>query len=127
MQSRFLLALAATAMVSGCALLGFGPKTSLIEGHVYLADDGSLVPHAEVCAFGLDTACVRADAQGRYSMRRTEQTIVLRFRAGQLTPAVSDTLRVAPPGRITVDCAISGRLVISDRPLPCQPAPVPPR
>jgi len=28
-----------------------------------------------------------------------------------------------PPGRYQVDCAISGRLVISDRPQPCQPAP----
>lgn len=122
MQSRFLLALAATAALTGCALLGFGPKMALVEGTVYLAD-GSLVPHAEVCAFGLDTTCVRADEKGHYRMRRVEQTVSLRFRAGQLTPATSDTLRVVPPGRYQVDCAISGRLVISDRPQPCQPTP----
>jgi len=123
MSSRFVLAVAASATLTGCALLGFGPPTSVIEGHVYLADDGSTVPHAEVCAFGLDTSCVRADARGHYRLRRTQQTLVLRFRAGQLPPAISDTLRLTPPEQYTVDCAISGRLVISDRPLPCQPAP----
>jgi hypothetical protein len=123
MQSRHLLALAATAALTGCALLGFGPKTALVEGTVYLADSGTPVPHAEVCAFGLDTTCVRADENGRYRMRRMEQTISLRFRAGQLPAAASDSLRVVPPGRYQVDCAISGRLVISDRPQPCQPAP----
>lgn len=123
MQSRFLLALAATTALTGCALLGFGPKTATVEGMVYLADDGSLIPHAEVCAFGLDTLCVRADENGRYRMRRTEQTVSLRFRAGQLPPAVSDTVRLVPPGRYQMDCAISGRLVISDRPQRCQPAP----
>jgi len=102
--------------------MGFGPPTAVIEGTVYLADDGSTLGHAEVCAFGLDTTCVRADGAGRYRLRRTEQSVSLRFRAGQLT-AATDTLRVLPPGRYQVDCAISGRLVISDRPPPCQPAP----
>jgi len=123
MQSRFLLALASALALSGCALLGFGPPTTMIEGDVYLADDGSLIPYAEVCAFGMDTTCVRADEHGHYRLRRRQQTIVLRFRAGTLTPAVSDTLHLVPPGQITVDCAISGTLVLSDRPLPCQPAP----
>jgi len=123
MQSRFLLALAATAGLSGCAVLGFGPPTAVVEGTVYLAEDGSIVPHAEVCAFGLDTTCVRADDKGHYRLRRSEQTVVLRFRAGQLQPALSDTLHVVPPEQYTVDCAISNRFVISDRPLTCQPAP----
>ena len=123
MQSRLLLALAATTVLSACAFLGFGPPTSVIQGVVFLAEDGGVVPHAEVCAFGLDTTCVRADATGHYQLRRTEQTLVLRFRAGQLIPAVSDTIRLAPPESYTVDCAISTRLVISDRPIPCQPAP----
>jgi hypothetical protein len=123
MQSRVLLALAASATVTGCALLGFGPKTAVVEGTVYFADDGRPIPHAEVCAFGLDTTCVRADGKGRYRMRRTEQTVSLRFRAGQLPPAASDSVRMVPPGHYRVDCAISGRLVISDRPQPCQAAP----
>jgi hypothetical protein len=123
MHSRYLFALALTSAVTGCALLGFGPKTALVEGTVYLADDGTPVPHAEVCAFGLDTTCVRADEAGHYRMRRTEQTVTLRFRVGQLPPAASDSLRVVPPGRYQVDCAVSSRLVISDRPQPCHPAP----
>jgi len=107
--------------LSGCALLGFGPPTGTIEGNVYLAESAEPIPHAEVCVFGMDTTCVRANAQGYYRIRLSEQTIVLRFRSGQLTPAASDTLRVTPPGRYRVDCGISGRLVISDRPLRCQP------
>jgi hypothetical protein len=95
----------------------------VVEGTVYLAGDGRVVPYAEVCAFGLDTTCVRADAKGRYRMRLVEQTVSLRFRAGQLPPAVSDSVRLVPPGRYRADCTIPDRLVISDRPQPCQPAP----
>jgi hypothetical protein len=123
MQSRSLIVLAATLTLTGCALLGFGPETAVVEGTVYLADDGSGIPHAEVCAFGLDTTCVRADAKGHYRLRRAAQTVALRFRAGQLHPAISDSLQLVPPGRYRVDCAISGRLVISDRPQLCQPPP----
>jgi hypothetical protein len=109
--------------LSGCALLGFGQPTGIVEGDVFLVESAEPIPHAEVCAFGLDTTCVRANEQGHYRIRLPEQTIMLRFRSGQLTPAASDTLRVTPPGRYQVDCGISGRLVISDRPLRCQPPP----
>lgn len=123
MRSRFLVVWTAALALSGCALLGFGPETAVVEGTVYLADDGSTIPHAEVCAFGLDTTCVRADARGSYRMHRVAQTVSLRFRAGQLHPAISDSLQLVPPGRYRIDCAISGRMIISDRPQPCQPAP----
>jgi hypothetical protein len=123
MQSRVLFALAASACAAGCALLGFGPPTSVVEGTVFLAEDMTPVARAEVCAFGIDTTCVRANEAGHYRIRLAAQTIVLRFRAGTLTPAASDSLRVVPPGRYRVDCAVSGRFVISDRPLPCQRAP----
>lgn len=109
--------------LGGCALLGFGPPTGIIEGNVFFAESGTPVPHAEVCLFGMDTTCVRADRGGDYRVRVTEQTIVLRFRSGQLPPAGSDSLRVIPGSRSRVDCGLSQRLVISDRPLPCQPRP----
>jgi hypothetical protein len=123
MQFRFALALAASVTASGCALLGFGPPVAVVEGSVLLAEDMTPLGQAEVCAFGIDTTCVRADQRGRYRLRLTAQTIALRFRAGNLTPATSDTLRLVPPERYTLDCAISGRLVISDRPVPCQRPP----
>jgi hypothetical protein len=122
MQSVSWLALAATVGLTGCALLGFGPPSSIIEGTAYLVEDGSTLPYTEVCAFGLDTTCIRADDAGHYRMRRTEQTLALRFRAGQMT-AITDTLRIVPPGRYQIDCAISGRLVISEQPPPCLPGP----
>jgi len=124
MQFAQRLALAGFSLaLTGCALLGFGPPTGIVEGTVFAAEAGTPIPHAEVCAFGTDTICVRADAEGAYRVRLAEQTVVLRFRSGQLPPAASDSLHVAPSGRFRVDCGISGRLVISDRPLPCQPPP----
>jgi hypothetical protein len=122
-SSRRLALVSLSIALSGCALLGFGPPTGLVEGDVFLVESGEPIPHAEVCVFGMDTTCVRANEQGHYQVRLPEQTISLRFRSGQLTPAASDTLRVTPPGRYQVDCGISGRLVISDRPLRCQPLP----
>jgi hypothetical protein len=121
MQSPLRSAVAAFALaLSGCALLGFGPPTGIVEGDVFTAEAGTPIPHAEVCVFGMDTVCVRADARGHYRLRLTEQTVVLRFRAGRLPPAASDSLRVTPPNRVQVDCGIAGRLVITDRPVPCQ-------
>jgi len=118
------LALAGISMaLGGCALLGFGPPSGVVEGDVFFAESGAPIPHAEICAFGLDTTCVRADSRGHYRVRLAEQTTVLRFRAGQLPPAGSDTLRVNRGDLLKVDCGIAGRLVISDRPLPCQPPP----
>lgn len=124
MQLPRYLALAGAAMAfTGCALLGFGPPTGLVEGNVFLAETGRPLPRAEVCAFGMDTTCIRADDEGHYRIRISEQTLVLRFRSAQLPPAASDSIRVTPPGRYQVDCGISNRLVISDRPLPCRPPP----
>jgi hypothetical protein len=94
-----------------------------VEGWVYSAESQAPLPSAEVCALGLDTLCVRADHEGHYSVRLTEQTLVLRFRYGALTPAASDSLRITPPATFTVSCALSGRLVVSDRPVPCRPVP----
>lgn len=121
MQLPLRVALATSLLLlGGCALLGFGPPTGLIEGNVFYADDGTLVSYGEVCAFGLDTTCIRADDKGHYRIRLPEQTLVLRFRSGQMPPAVSDTIRVQPPGRYQVDCGLQRRMVISDQPLPCQ-------
>ena len=121
MRSRHLLALPLALVAAGCTL--FGPPTTLIEGLIYAIEEQRPLPRAEVCAFGLDTTCVRADGEGHYRIRLLEQTVVLRFRFGSLPPAVSDTLSVVPPGRITINCGLTSRLVLSDEPLPCQRIP----
>ena len=105
----------------GCTL--FGPPTTLIEGWIYAVDERRPLPRAEVCAFGIDTTCVRANAEGHYRIRIEDQIVVLRFRYGSLPPAASDTLRIVPPGRLTVNCGLTSRLVLTDNALPCQPVP----
>jgi hypothetical protein len=90
---------------------------------VYSLENQAPLPQAEVCAFGLDTTCVRTDSRGRYSLSLTEQTVVFRFRYGALQPAASDTIRVLPPQRYTVNCSITNRMIVSDQPVPCQPVP----
>jgi hypothetical protein len=121
MRARALVVPAILLAAIGCALLGFGPVTSVIQGWAVSASDQRPLPQAEVCAFGLDTICVRADRHGKYSLRLTEQTVWLRFRWGSLPMAMSDTLRVTPPQKYTVSCGLTDRLVLSERPLPCQP------
>jgi hypothetical protein len=120
MQSRTLLIVALLALSSGCYLF-FGPPRSRIQGWVHSADDQTPLPRAEVCVFGLDTTCIRADANGRYSISLPEQSVWIRFRYGAAAPAASDTIHLRPPTRYTVNCAITSRLVLTDHPLPCQP------
>lgn len=121
MQSRTLLVLALSLPSSGCALLGFGPPTARVEGWVYALEDQVPLPRADVCALGTDTVCIRADRAGHYSMRLTEQQVVFRFRYGPLGPAVSEPMHLVAPGRYTVNCALSNRMLVSDQPVPCQP------
>lgn len=123
MQSRTGLVLAITLLGSACAFRVFGPARSRVEGWVYTIEDARPLPQAEVCAMGLDTACVRADQRGHYQVHLTEQTVVFRFRYGALAVAVSDSLVVLPPARYTVNCALTSRMVLSDHPIPCQPVP----
>jgi hypothetical protein len=122
MQSRTALIVALSTLGTGCYLF-FGPPTSRVQGWIYAVETREPLPRAEVCAFGLDTVCVRADGRGRYSMRLSEQSVVFRFRYGALPPAASDTIRILPPQRYSVSCAITDRLLLSDRPVPCQPVP----
>lgn len=121
MQSPTLLVLALTFLGSGCALLGFGPPTSRIVGWVYSLEGEVPLPRADVCALGRDTTCVRADGKGRYALKLTAQTVVLRFRYGSLPPAESDSIHLRPPQGYTVNCALTNRLVLSDRAVACQP------
>jgi hypothetical protein len=122
MQCRTALVVALSTLGAGCYLF-FGPPRSKIQGWIYSVEEQIPLSHAEVCALGWDTTCVRADAKGHYSFSLTEQTIVLRFRFGALTPAASDSIRISPPSPYTVNCALSNRLVLSDRPVACQPVP----
>jgi hypothetical protein len=121
MRARPAVIVASALLASGCALLGFGPKTSLIQGMAVAADDQQPLPQAEVCSFGQDTVCVRADRHGRYRLRLKAQTVWLRFRWGSWPMAMSDTLALEPPQSYTVSCALSNLLVLSERPQPCQP------
>jgi hypothetical protein len=122
-RARYALALTLAFASSACALLGFGPATSHINGWVYSVEQQTPLRYAEVCLFGVDTTCVRTDAKGYYELTTTAQTAVLRFRYGSLTPAASDPVTVVPPARYTVSCALSNRMVLADRPVPCQPIP----
>lgn len=108
-------------VAGGCALLGFGPKMSLIEGWAVTADGQQPLPQAEVCSFGRDTVCVRADRKGRYALRLRAQSSWLRFRWGSLPMAMTDTIEIVPPQKYTVSCALRNVMVLSERPQPCQP------
>jgi hypothetical protein len=122
MQFRTILTVALVIPTAGCYLF-FGPPRSRIQGWVYAGDLQTPLPRAEVCALGLDTVCVRADTRGHYSLSLTKQAVVFRFRFGSLQPAVSDTIHLDPPSPYAVNCALTDQLVLSDRPVPCQPVP----
>lgn len=121
MRLRLSPALPLALLAGGCVL--FGPPTTVVEGWIYAIDEQRPLPRAEVCAFGLDTTCVRANGDGHYRIKLVEQIVVLRFRYGSLPPAASDTLRIVPPGRLTLNCGLTSRLVLTDSALPCQPVP----
>ena len=113
--------LLAAAATGGCALLGFGPPTGVVEGWVQQAPSYAPAGYAEVCVYGADTVCTRADRNGHYRVRLTEQTVWLRFRLGSQHPHRSEAFPILVGSRIQVNCALADRLVVSPDPVPCLP------
>ena len=115
------LALLAAATSGGCAFLGFGPPTGIIEGWVQQAPSFTPAAYAEVCVYGADTSCARADRDGHYRIRLTAQTVWVRFRFGSQHPHRTEAFPIVIGGRIEVSCALADRLVVSPDPVPCLP------
>ena len=121
MQLRSELAFLAALATGGCALLGFGPPTGVIEGWVQQAPSFTPAAFAEVCVYGADTLCKRTDRNGHYRFRLTEQTVWLHFRFGNQHPHRSESFSIVTGSRIEVSCALADRLVVSTDPVPCLP------
>ncbi len=123
MQCRTLLVLAALWASPACWSQGrlgrTGPQATL-DGSVIAFETGVPIPHAEVCVYGADTTCVRADAAGRYRARVNPGIVTVRFRVPGLPLAVARDVSAAPGAPTHVSCALSGRLALADE-TPCLP------
>jgi len=105
----------------------FGPPRIVLEGEIQVFEEQRPIPNAEVCVFGTDTLCVASDQQGIYRAGMSEgmllegASLTVRFRAQGLPTALAE-LEGLVAGDITrVDCAISNRLTLSERPVTCLP------
>ncbi len=127
MRMRYWLMLAASLGTAGCTFArGFkgvlAPATGQIIGAVYLASTNQPIPYAEVCAFGADTTCDRADGNGHYSLFVVPQIVTLRFRYNTTSPPglLRDvTVTTAKP--VVANCALSDRVSLNLTPVPCLP------
>lgn len=125
MQCRTLLALATLGSSTACWAQGrFGQPVSVatLDGRVIAFETGEPIPHVEVCVFGSDTTCVRADAGGRYRARVTPGTVTVRFRTPGLPLAVVRSLEVLAGQSASVSCAMSGRIGLREE-TACLPVP----
>ena len=124
-----LAALAFAACVPGSPVYIGKADTVTFEGEVYAFEDRVPVPQAEVCLFGTDTLCVRADNKGHYwmstygSMVMDDSTVVLRFRIQGGQPAYSTQVGMTDDEKREVSCAISNRVTLSNQPRACLPIP----
>ena len=124
-----LAALACAACVPGSPVYIGTADTVTFEGEVYVFEERVPVPHAEVCLFGTDTLCVRADSKGHYwmstygSMVMDDSTVVLRFRIDGVQPAYSTQVGMTDDETRVVSCAISNRVTLSSQPRACLPIP----
>lgn len=98
-----------------------GPAATL-DGSVFAFETGEPIPYAEVCVFGGDTTCVRADAKGGYRVRVSVGTVTVRFRTAGRPFAVVRGVEVAARSTVHVSCALSGRVSLADEAV-CLPAP----
>lgn len=105
----------------------FGPPVVTLEGDVAVFETGQPLPETEVCVFGADTVCLKADSKGHYWTQIREQTLLehgavtVRFRAPGLPLAVAELRDLTPGQKSTADCAISDRVTLAGGPLPCRP------
>ena len=131
---RFPLASALAALAFAACVPG-GPvyigvsDTVTFEGVVYVFEERVPIPQAEVCLFGTDTLCVRADDKGHYwmstygSMVMDDSTVVLRFRIDGVQPAYSTQVGMTDDEKRMVNCAISNRMTLSNQRRTCLPIP----
>ena len=121
--------LASAACVPGSPVYIGRADTVTFEGEVYVFEERVPIPQAEVCLFGTDTLCVRADSKGHYwmstygSMVMDDSTVVLRFRIDGVQPAYSTQVGMADDEKRMVNCAISNRVTLSNQPRTCLPIP----
>ena len=121
-----LLAIAAAAC-SPTGPLYIGPPRVVLEGTVEVFEERRAIPNAEVCVFGTDTLCVATDQNGTYQAGMSQgmllegASLTVRFRAQGLPTALAE-LEGVETGEVTqVDCAISNRFTLSNRPVTCLP------
>jgi hypothetical protein len=118
-------ALAFAACVPGSPVYIGRADTVTFEGKVHVFEQRVPVPQAEVCLFGTDTLCVRADNNGHYwmstygSMVMDDSTVVLRFRMDGMQPAYSTQIGMRGDEKRVVNCAISNRVTLSNQPRAC--------
>lgn len=125
MRIRYWLILAASLGIAGCTFArGFkgvlAPATQEVSGVVYLASTNKPIPYAEVCAFGADTTCDRADGKGHYSLFIVPQVVTLRFRYNTNSPpGLLTNVSVTSAKPVVANCALSDRVSLNLTPVPC--------
>lgn len=117
MYRRTLLLLVALGSNAACWAQGrigrAGPVTAL-DGSVFAFETGEPIPHAEVCVFGSDTTCVRADGRGRYRIRVQPGTVTVRFRSPGMPFAVVRGVQLSMGSTVRVNCTVSGRISLAE-------------
>lgn len=122
-----LTAVAAAAACSPTGPVYLGPPRVVLSGSVQVFEAQQPIPNAEVCVFGTDTLCVATDQHGDYSAGMAQgmllegDALTVRFRVRGLPTAVAELEGVVPGEPLQVDCAISNRFALSNRPVTCLP------
>jgi hypothetical protein len=93
-----------------------------LNGRVIAFETGEPIPHVEVCVFGSDTTCVRADAHGRYRARVKSGKVTVRFRTPGLPLAVVRNVEVTAGEPALISCAMTGRIGLTEE-TACLPVP----
>lgn len=121
---RILPILAALGLCA-CGFRGFlAPESGQVNGHVYLAETGAVIPEAEVCAFGKDTTCVHANEDGFYRLYTLPQVADLRYRFSTKSPAgIIANVHISKDTARTLDCTLTGAVALNNTPVPCLPPP----
>ncbi|MFQ5551726.1 MAG: carboxypeptidase-like regulatory domain-containing protein [Gemmatimonadales bacterium] len=123
MQLRKLLILGAF-LLAGCmpgTLIYLGPEFATVRGAVFSLEGHTPLPGAEVCLYGSDTTCVRANDNGEYRIfLAREETVTLRYRVAGARPAVIMGIHLTPPEVVILNCTLSTRLTLSTEPGACR-------
>ena len=97
-----------------------GEPVGTIRGTVFSLEDGATLARAEVCVFGSDTTCVRADDKGVYMVAwEYDEKVNVRFRITGVRPAMVEALEVVRGEIYAVDCRLSTRVSLATTPGSC--------